>query len=249
MRMFSTRRAERSTAANVIRGAAAALLIAGPIEAQQDSLRLEPSLGAIVGTPISSFGKRVDNALGIDAMLRVARDDKPMSWRLGVSVLVYGWDTETTCVSTGLDCRLRIGVTTTNQIWSVETGPERRGTIGPLEWRGHLSAGASVIHTLTGMTSDYEIFPTHNQEESADGGFVWGGGVGLSYALGSGTALRPTLDVEASYRQHGIRSYLVEGGISSTTGGIVRDMQRSNVSLLQWRVGVTLRPQLAGGKR
>ncbi len=217
-----------------------ALLVALPLEAQQDSLRLEPSFGVIVGTPIASFGERVDGALGLDAMLRVVRDREPLAWRFGVSALVYGWDTETTCVTTGLDCRLRVGVTTTNQIWSLETGPELHGALGPLQWRGHLSAGASLVSTTTGMTGDYQIFPILNQDESLDGGFVWGGGAGASYPLGFFTALRPTLDVEASYRQHGVRSYLVEGGISSTGGSLIRDTQRSNVSLLQWRVGISV---------
>ena len=226
------------TLAAVLLMAGASLVTAGPAAAQGDSLRMTASLSAVVGTPVASFGDRVDGAGGLEAMLRVGRDASPMTWRVGLGVLFYGWDTETVCVSTTIGCRLRMGVTTTNEIWSLETGPEFRRAVGRAEWRGALVAGGSFMVTNTGVTGDYQPLPILGQSEVEDGGFVWGGGLGLSLPLGDQRRVR--FDAEASYRQHGRRRYLVEGGITELIGGgVVRDVQRSEVALLQWRVGLS----------
>jgi hypothetical protein len=215
--------------------AAASLGFSVRAEAQTDSVKVTAAVSAVVGTPVAAFGERVGGAVGAEGMLRVGRDSARSAWRVGLGVLVYGWDTETVCVTTSIGCRLRMGVTTTNAIWSLETGPEWRVSMGQTQLRGAVLAGASLMLTTTGVSGDYTVFPILSQREIEDLGFVWGAGVGATRALGPAVSL----DVEAGYRQHGLRRYLVEGGIEELTSGAVsRDVQRSDVSLLQWRVGL-----------
>lgn len=219
--------------------AASVMLGAPPLLAQEDSLRVEARAAVVYGTALAGFGERVDDAMGVEFGLRLSRGSE-LAWRVAAGAMLYGHDAERACVTTSLGCRVRLGVVTTNSIWALETGPEVGVVAGPLALRGHLVAGASWMVTNTGLTGDYDPLPILNTQELADGGLLWGGGVGASYALRKFAAPGVALEFALQYRQHGLRRYLVEGGVAETTTGVPLDVQRSNVSLLSWRLGAAV---------
>ncbi len=204
--------------------------------------------GLVVGQARGEFSEYVSFGFGLDGFVRFNLD--PEGWvgiRLDGGFLIYGRESQRTCLSSTVGCRIEVDVITSNGIISGGIGPEISVPLGPVEAYGGVSGGFSWFSTDsevrgTGGTQD----PFATTRNFSDGGFAWNAASGLRVPLSRG--MRPVaLELGLRWMQNGRREYLTEGDISERPDGSLEfNVRRSEADLLLWRVGVSVGLPSAG---
>jgi hypothetical protein len=228
--------------------AVTAVLPASGLEAQATPFapdpvpRFEAGGAIVVGQPLGEFRDYVSAGIGLDGALRIRLDPAGlMALRIDGGFLIYGRETNRTCLSSTVGCRVQVDVITSNSIFHGGIGPEIAVPLGPVSAYGGVSAGFSWFVTdseVRGTASHSEPFAT--TRNFSDGGFAWGAAGGIRIPVSSG-ATPVAIDLGVRRVASGRREYLTEGDISERPDGSLEfEVRRSEADLLLWRVGVSV---------
>lgn len=199
--------------------------------------RWHVGLAADVARPVGTLKRNVDDAAGVRAyaLLRLDRSGLA-SLRLQGGWLNYGHENQRSCLGTAPHCRVAVNVTTLNGIFSLAAGPQLTAPLGRGRAYGYGLVGISRFATLSGIDGGLVPEFVAADENFADGGVVWSGGVGLRFPVYRGASV----DIGAGYESHGERDYLTEGGLTDRPdGSLGLDIKRSRADLFAIRIGVT----------
>jgi hypothetical protein len=224
--------------------AVATMAGAAPLTAQvapPEPIRLHADAALLYARPLGEFAEYIDRGFGITVGTAVLlRPASPLSLRVDAGVINYGHETREVCLSSTIGCRVRVDLTTTNDILYVGFGPQLAAPQGPVQPYVHAFAGPTLFGTnssLRGRDHHHNFAQTLNQHDVA---FSWGGGGGLRLELPFG----PTpvqLNLGARYHNHGRVEYLREGDITDLPdGSIALHPQRSRADLLSVHAGATI---------
>lgn len=225
----------------------AALVLAGPLAAQEPAPAADSSLSTIprwhfgiagdIGRPLGAFKQQVGQAGGLQAHLRVRLDQYGLvSLRLQGGWLNYGHESQRSCLATTPGCRVEVNVTTANGIFSVGIGPELSYPLGKLRAYGHGLVGMSRFATLSGVGGGILPDIVAADENFGDGGFAWSAGAGLELPV----SRRVAVNVGIAYQGHGEREYLTKGGITDNADGSLSfNVKRSTANLFAIRFGLS----------
>jgi len=223
------------------------LSLAAPAVGQQSSLSSDTSavnlprwhvgLAAEAGQPVGEFKRHVNNAAGVQglALLRLDRYGQ-VSLRLQGGWLNYGHESQRSCLETAPRCRVAVDVTTANGILSLALGPQFSVPLGRVRTYGYGLVGMSRLATVSGLGGGLLPDMVAADENFGDGGFVWSGGVGLQLPV----RRRTSVDIGVGYESHGVRDYLIKGGLTDQPDGSLGfDIKRSKADLFAIRIGFT----------
>jgi hypothetical protein len=226
-----------------------AILVAGvltvPAAAQQpgDTLRPVRAYGGIHllgAVPVGEFSDYIDGGggLGIDFEWPV----QAASWlslRGDLGWVLYGEETKRVCFqSTG--CRVTLDLTTTNNIFFLNFGPQLGAPSGPLRPYVNASAGLAYFATTSSVKGDDSSENFASDTNFDDFTMSWGAGGGFLIPLSRGRT-PVLLDLGAQYHGNGSVEYLTEGDIiENPTGPPTFDPTRSEANFVTIRLGVTI---------
>ncbi len=212
--------------------------------------RFDAGGALVVGQPLGEFRDYVSAGFGVDGNFRIRLD--PAGWmalRIDGGFLIYGRETNRTCLSTTVGCRIQVDVITSNAILHGGIGPEVSIPLGPVSLYGGVGAGFSWFVTdseVRGTASQSEPFAT--TRNFSDGGFAWSAAGGIRIPVSSGET-PVAIDLGIRRLESGRREYLTEGDITERPdGSLVLDVRRSEADLLLWRVGVSVGFSGRGGR-
>jgi hypothetical protein len=248
-----------TTIQTLTRGALAALLLSSTTAAAQDAPRAERRLGPAtdageprlqgglsfgVGQPRGSFRRYVDDGIGVGghALYRVDRQGA-FAVRLDGGMLNYGRETMRLPLSDRPGGgRIRLDLTTTNNIAWLGLGPQLMVPRGPVRPYVNGRAGVSYFGTTSSVTGRDDVNSIARETNFDDAQFSWGGGAGVLMPVWRSARSLVFLDLGAQYHDNGgnVR-YLREGGIRDLPdGGLQLDVIRSRADLITWHVGVSV---------
>jgi hypothetical protein len=235
--------------------ALALTLVAGaaPLAAQEMPLppvRLHADASLLYAQPLGEFADYIDRGFGLVIGTAVPlRPNSPLSLRIDAGVINYGRETREVCLSQMVGCRVRVDLTTTNDILFAGFGPQLAVPVGAVQPYVHAFAGPAFFGTnssLRGRDHHHGFAQTLNQHDVA---FAWGGGGGLRLDLPVG-ATPVQLNLGARYHNHGRVEYLREGDITDLPdGSIVLAPQRSRADLVSIHAGATIGIRTRGQPR
>jgi hypothetical protein len=227
-----------------------------PLHAQEAAMpdvplrpvRLHADASLIYAHPVGEFADHIDRGYGVAVGTTVPlRQGSPLSLRVDAGAINYGHETQQVCLSSTVGCRVRVDLTTTNNILFLGFGPQLAVPDGPVQPYLHLAAGMAYFGTsssLRGLDDHRHFAMTVNQDDVS---FAWGGGGGLRLGVAAG-AVPVQINLGVRYHNNGRVEYLREGDITDRPdGSIVLDPQHSRADLLTFHVGasVGIRPRQA----
>lgn len=194
----------------------------------------------MVAAPTGEFASYVDNGFGFGAHILYQFDDPGiMALRIDGSILVYGHETLNVPL-TPTTGRIRVDVTTSNNIGSLHIGPQFMAPNG--RFRPYLNGGVgfSNFFTYSSVEGTRDESPFASSTNYSD--FVWswtaGGGIYIPVSRGRTPV---SIDLGARYHRNGETRYLREGSIEeSGTGEIFFDPIQSETNLLVYQIGVSV---------
>ena len=219
-----------------------------PLAAQDTGEIVEPAPvrafaegSVLYAQPVGEFADHIDRGVGLALGLSVPiRERSPWSIRLNGGVLNYGNERREVTLGGSVGGRIRLDLTTTNNVFYLGVGPQVAVTTGTLRPYALAFAGGAYFNTTSSLsgTGDHEEFGrTVNHDDLA---FSWGGGAGVRLPLPVSTV--PVLvDFGARYHRIGEVEYLREGDITDRPDGTIQlDPQRSRADMLTIHVGVSV---------
>jgi opacity protein-like surface antigen len=197
--------------------------------------------GFIAARPAGEFAEHVDRGWGFQiggALL--LREGHPLSLRVEMGAINYGRERQEVCISSTIGCRVRVDLTTTNDIVYGGVGPQLEVPVGPVRPYARATVGFAAFSTSSSVRglgdSESVASTTHHRDVT----FALTGGGGVRVALATG-ATPVFLDVGARYHDHGQVTYLREGDIEDRPdGSIVLHPRRSDANLVSLYLGVSV---------
>lgn len=226
-----------------------ALLVAVPAVAgaQLHPGHAGPDKGAVaidivVAQPLGAFREYVKIGGGIDGSLLVNLSrDRTWGLRIDGGFLNYGNETKRTRLSDNIGDRIRVDVTTSNNIARFGVGPQLSIQHGPVRPYLHATGGLAYFFTQSAVEGiDDEDNDFARTTNFSDWTFNWGGGGGVLIPF---TTRRNTiaLDLGARYLKNGNTRYLREGSIQDLPDGeIAFTPLESEVELVVYSIGVSI---------
>lgn len=227
---------------------AAALLVSVASAAQaQDPFEYRRPTGGHGGVslffaqPQGEFGDVVDQGWGGGLHYIHAIDAEGLlGIRVDGSFINYGHERQEVRLSPTVGDRIRVDLTTSNNIAFLGLGPQVGAPVGVLRPYAHGFVGVSYIFTssaLSGVHDDEAFGETTNYDDAS---FAYGGGAGLYIPVRRGVA-PISIDAGLTYRKSGEARYLVEGGIiDNPDGSITLNPIQSDTDLLVFHLGVSI---------
>jgi len=222
------------------------LLVPATVSAQDGGVARAPVEGGFwfAGSlPRGEFDDFVGFGYGLGAHLSVPV--APSGWfrvRLEGANVIYGSETEEVPLSRTVG-RVRVDVTTRNNIAMFGAGPEFVLPAGPVRPYVNGLIGGSVLFTESTVEGDDDFFgsrPFARDVNFSDLVFSVMPGGGLAIPLGAGSGA-PRLDLGVQYRFQGEGRYLREGAIEDDPDGTVTfDPVESDTDLLLLRAGLDI---------
>jgi opacity protein-like surface antigen len=227
--------------------AAGALFAAAPLAAQSPEplqpIRGYGGAGFLIATPAGEFDDYVGTGWGLGGNFTFNLDsDGIVGLRLGAGFVNYGRETKRVCFSQTVGCRIEVDLTTNNNIFYGNIGPELTVPAGII--RPYVNAGIGFAYFATTSTvedisgaGDDDIASTTNFDDVT---FAWLAGGGLRIRLSSGQ--NPFhLDFGVQYHGNGEVEYLTEGGIEDNLdGSITLNPILSEANLLTFSIGASI---------
>lgn len=193
------------------------------------------------GAPVGTFHDYVAQGFGLDGFFRWNADTRGiLSFRVDGGFLTYGNETKRVPLSSTIGGRIRVDLTTSNNIFWMGVGPQITLPLPGLRPYMNAAAGFSYFFTessLKGTNSDENIASTNNYD---DGTFSWSGGGGFLIPFKTRRA-EVALDLGVRYHGNGEVKYLRKGGIEDLPDGSIRlHTIQSEANLVTYRVGVSV---------
>lgn len=204
--------------------------------------------GLLYAAPVGEFSDYVERGFGagIGVIVPVG-ENSPWSLRVDGTVLNYGHESREVCPSTTIGCRVRLDLTTTNNVLLLAAGPQLALPRGPVRPYVQAFLGGALFSTSSSLSGVHDDVATAQTVNHHDLTWSWGGGGGLRVALPV-TDHRVLMDLGARYHQNGRVDYLREGDITDLPdGSIALDPQRSRADMLTFRIGITFAPPTGRG--
>lgn len=225
--------------------AAVALLAAAtPIRAQVEEPlvpeRASAGAGILIASPAGEFKDYVGTGFGLGGHFTLNLDPSGIiGLRAGGGFINYGRETKRVCFSQTVGCRVEVDLTTNNNIFYGNIGPELAVQAGMV--RPYVNAGIGFAYFATtssvddiSNSGDDEIASTTNFDDIT---FAWTAGGGLRFRLSSGR-MPFSLDFGVRYHGNGEVEYLTEGGIiDNPDGSITLNPILSEANLLTFSIG------------
>lgn len=194
-----------------------------------------------VSQPLGAFNDFTGEGYGITGGFVWNLDrDRVFGIRVEGGFIQYGNETKHACLSSTIGCRIRVDVSTDNDIAFGGIGPQITVPAGPVRPYLNATAGFSYFFTQSSVSGrdDYDdLFNTTNHDDAV---FAMTGGGGFMIPL----AMRRTpilLDIGVTYHRNGDASYLRRGSITDNPdGSIVITPIRSEANFITYRLGVTI---------
>jgi hypothetical protein len=242
------------------RGALAALLLGSTTAAAQrasdDARRLGPAtvageprlqggLSFSLGQPRGAFRDHVDDGIGVGghALYRLDRQGA-FAIRLDGGFLNYGRETLRLPLSDRPGGgRVRLDVTTTNDIAWLGVGPQITAPRGLVRPYVNGTAGVSYFTTMSSVSGHDDLNASFAHDTNLDDAhFSWSGGAGVLVPVWRNRRSLVFVDLGAQYHDNGRNvRYLREGGIRDLPdGGLQLDVIRSRADLITWHLGVSV---------
>jgi hypothetical protein len=199
-----------------------------------DSLPIGFGARGINAQPAGEFKRYVNSGWGIGGDFRwFPGAQRVMSVRADAGFLIYGRQTTNECFGTG--CRIRIDITTSNNIFSGLVGPELQAPSGFVRPYVNAMAGWTVFWTQSsadGQNDNNNVFETTNMVDHLFTSAV-GGGIRIPLASQVG------LDFNARRNFNGRARYLTRDsfGDGSNTTPLVRETE---VSMWTYAIGISI---------
>ncbi len=224
--------------------AAAAVLLAVPVSAQDEALKPVAAWGgisAILGLPTGDFQDYIEAGGGLNAnIVWPVKRESPLALRADLGFLVYGDESKRVCFGGGVGCRIQLDVSTTNSIFFANVGPQLMMPTGAL--RPYVNAGVgfsyfSTTSSVAGSSGNEDFASTNNFDDAT---MQWAAGGGLLVRLSRGK-VPVMLDLGARYNSNGSVEYLKEGDIrDNPDGSISFTPTRSEANLVTINLGVSI---------
>lgn len=197
-------------------------------------------LDFLAAAPTGQFATYVSNGFGVGAHF-LWQFDEPgiMALRVDGNFLVYGHETFNVPLSPTTP-RIRVDVTTSNNIGSVHAGPQLMVPNGYFRPYVNAGFGFSNFFTHSSVEGSHDESPFASTTNYSD--FVWswtaGGGI---YIPVSRRGNPVSIDLSARYHRNGETRYLREGSIiEDGTGDISFEPIQSETNLLVYQIGVSI---------
>lgn len=209
----------------------------------QDAGSLGPVRGTlggnlIVAVPTGEFADYIDAGVGIGLVGHLnLTGDGAIRLRLDGGFVQYGNETREVCLTT---CRIRVDLTTSNNIVFGSIGPELMFPQGPVRPYVNAGIGGSYFATTSQFEGKNDNEDFANTTNFDDGTFAITAGGGLYIPVSFGKT-PISIDLGARYHKNGEVRYLREGDIEDLPNGdIVIHSQRSRADLVTLQLGVTV---------
>lgn len=194
-----------------------------------------------IASPAGEFGDYVSTGWGVAGHFTLGlAGEGAFGLRADAGYINYGREKKRVCLSQTVGCRIQVDLTTSNDIFYFNLGPEFALPAGPVRPYANLSGGFAWFATVSSVegtsSSDDDFARTTNFDDIT---FAWQAGTGLRIALPWGDS--PVfLDLGVRYHTNGEAEYLREGGIiDNPDGTITLNPIRSETNLLAIHIGVT----------
>jgi len=212
----------------------------GALDAQAP--RMHAGVAIAIAQPTGEFKDYVSVGGGIHGYFRVNVDETGiLSFRLQGGFLTYGNETREVCFSETVGCRIRLDLTTSNNIFVFGLGPELAFPLGSARAYGNATIGIGYFSTDSQVGGTHDNQPIASTHNYGDGGFAWTAGGGVQIPLGSIQEFPVALDFGVAHQGNGRREYLTRGGIRDLPDGSLEfDVKRSEADFLLWRIGLSL---------
>lgn len=206
--------------------------------------RFMGGLAFAVAQPTGQFRQYVNSGIGLNAhgMYR-AGGSGIFALRIDGSFVQYGSETKRVMLSPTVGGRIRVDLTTSNNIAWFGVGPQLMVPRGPLRPYVNGAVGFSYFATQSSIEGiddpeDRDLFQNTNMSDAA---LSYGGGAGLLVPVGHGKRSQVFIDVGARFHNNGRVRYLREGGIEDLPNGdIVLHPINSTANLWTYHIGVSI---------
>lgn len=217
---------------------------ATPAHAQEpgeEPARLFLGGDVLYGNPVGPFGELVDDGFGLAGHL-IYRVDRGgwLGLRADAGFLNYGRETQEVCFSTTVGCRVRLDLTTENNVFFAGIGPQLLVPAGGVRPYLNGSIGLAYFATTSSVRGDDDGDAFADDTNFDDWTFAWTGGGGLYIPIRDGP--RPiSVDLGAVYHQNGEAEFLREGDIiDHPDGSITLRPNRAEADLWTFRLGISI---------
>ena len=194
----------------------------------------------LVAVPTGQFAHYVNNGFGVGAHF-LWQFDEPgiMALRIDGNLMIYGHETFNVPLSPTTP-RIRVDVTTNNNIGSVHIGPQLMVPNGLFRPYVNAGFGFSNFFTYSSVEGSRDEEPFASSTNYSD--FIWswtaGGGIYIPVSR-RGTPV--SIDLGARYHRNGQTRYLREGSIiEDGTGDIDYEPIQSETNLLVYQIGISI---------
>jgi len=133
---------------------AAVMAGAAPLTAQDPPppVRLHADAALLYARPLGEFAEYIDRGFGLMVGTAVPlHPTSPLSLRIDGGAINYGRETREVCLSPTVGCRVRVDLTTTNDILYVGFGPQLAVPGGPVQPYLHVFAGPAFFGTNSSL--------------------------------------------------------------------------------------------------
>lgn len=198
-----------------------------------------------VAQPVGQFGQYVDDGFGVGlhGLMRLGASGA-FALRVDGSFVQYGSETKRVILSPTVGGRIRVDLTTSNNIAWFGVGPQLMVPRGPVRPYVNGSVGFSYFATQSSLEApddddvDRDYFRNTNFDDAT---LSYGGGTGVLIPVGRGARTLFFLDVGARFHNNGRARYLREGGIEDLPNGDIRlHPIDSNANLWTYHIGISI---------
>jgi len=207
--------------------------------------RFQGGAAFTVAQPVGQFGEYVNNGFGVGAhgLVRLG-EAGAFALRLDGSFVQYGRETKRVILSPTVGGRIRVDLTTSNNIAWFGVGPQLMAPSGPVRPYVNGAAGFSYFATQSSLDApddddvDRDYFRNTNYDDFQ---FSYGGGAGVLIPVSRRARSIFFIDLGARFHNNGRASYLREGGIEDLPNGDIRlHPINSTANLWTYHIGVSI---------
>jgi hypothetical protein len=196
-----------------------------------------------IGQPRGEFHKYVADGygVGLHGLARVGSYGA-FALRLDGGFLIYGSEKKRVPLSETVGGRVRVDLTTRNNIFWLGAGPQLMAPRGPVRPYVNGTVGFSYFATTSSVQGRDDEAPFAQDTNYDDAQLSWGAGGGVLLPVYRNERTMVFVDLGARYHDNGRRvRYLRAGGIRDLPGGNIElDVIESRADLVTWHLGVSI---------